>query len=392
MRRPGPTPSNAEYIVGPVRVVRSSRGFRILWYEGDRQRERLSQDLDRAKEIAREQEARLASTSGVLSTHDVPVAALVSAATDPANHQWTTDWANRVERLVRIHIIPALGPTTARNLTKAQLISILQRLADDGYSTHTITKVRQLLGKAMDEGVKHGLWRAGGHPLVGVKVPRTYVGNESGRPDLRMVPTDSQVLELINRMADDRPIYGVMAQVAAHTGVRWGELAALTVGNIDLDQSGMTVNLNCVEGDNSRFLFRPPGKPSDPAPSREIRLDSTTVSTLRGWLSSWQPKPAGIGVDGPTPLDLVFQAANGNPFRRSNFRHVVRRHVKRIEGWPEHATWHYLRHYCATWWLRLGIEVPTVSKMLGHSQVSTTYDWYVNVDAEAMDRAADKLP
>ena len=154
----------------------------------------------------------------------------------------------------------------------------------------------------------------------------------------------------------------------------------------------MTVNLNCVEGDNGRFLFRPPGKPSDPAPSREVRLDSTTVSTLKGWLSSWQHKPAGIGVDGPMPPDLVFQAANGNPLRRSNFRHVLRRHVRGIEGWPEHATWHYLRHYSATWWLRLGIEVPTVSKMLGHSQVSTTYDWYVNVDAEAMDRAADKLP
>src|SRR5690606_28183532 len=125
--------------------------------------------------------------------------------------------------------------------------------------------------------------------------------------------------------------------------------------------------------------------------SREIRLDSTTVNTVKDWLSSWQPKPVASRVDGPMPSDLIFQSVNGNPIRRSNFRHVVKRHVSRIGGWPEHATWHYLRHYCATWWLRLGIEVPTVSKMLGHSQVSTTYDWYVNVDAEAMDRAADKL-
>jgi site-specific recombinase XerD len=80
----------------------------------------------------------------------------------------------------------------------------------------------------------------------------------------------------------------------------------------------------------------------------------------------------------------LFTIDNGNPFRRSANSKAFRRHTAKVEGWPDRATWHYLRHYAATRWIRLGVEVPTVSAMLGHKQVSTTYDWYVNVDADSL--------
>lgn len=90
--------------------------------------------------------------------------------------------------------------------------------------------------------------------------------------------------------------------------------------------------------------------------------------------------------------DLLFQnLSNGNPFRRSAWTKVFWRSADKVKGWPPKATWHYLRHYCATWWLREGIEIPTVSKMLGHSKISTTLDWYVNTDEDSLNRAASLL-
>src|SRR5690606_39951419 len=69
------------------------------------------------------------SVPGGLSTPDTLVAALVSVATDPAKHQWTPRWAEEVERIARIHLIPALGTVTAKNFTKADAISILESMA-----------------------------------------------------------------------------------------------------------------------------------------------------------------------------------------------------------------------------------------------------------------------
>lgn len=99
----------------------------------------------------------------------------------------------------------------------------------------------------------------------------------------------------------------------------------------------------------------------------------------------------GPHIDRPSPGKTLFTTDNGNPFCRLAHSKVFRRHTARVQGWPVGATWHYRRHYAATRWIRLGVEVPTVSMMLGHRQISTTYDWYVDVVADALHRAASML-
>ncbi|MGH8870972.1 MAG: tyrosine-type recombinase/integrase [Acidimicrobiia bacterium] len=260
-------------------------------------------------------------------------------------------------------------------------------MAKAGYSFHFLSHTRKVIKLAVDEGIQRGVWDGSRHPLVGVTVPRPNSKVEDGRPDLTMVPTESQASEVIVRLATDRPVYGVMAATAAFSGVRFGELLALTVESVDLDRRRLLVAHNCVESDSGRFSFRAPAKRN--ARSREVVIEPELADVLTIWLSELPPNPpTGAHIDGRQPGRLLFTTDNGNPFRRSAHSKVFRRHTNKISGWPRDATWHYLRHYAATRWIRLGVEVPTVSVMLGHSQVSTTYDWYVNVDEDALDRAA----
>jgi integrase len=390
--RPEPKPHNADYIIGPVRVVAAGdRRYRVLWSEGGKQRERTATTLQRAKDLARGEEARLAAVPGGLSTPDPLVAALVSVATDPARHQWTPRWAEEVERIARIHLIPALGTVTAKNFTKADAISILDFMAAKGYSSSIVEHCRRILAMAMNEGVERGLWAPRRHPLSGAKVPRGTAGNVSGRPDLGLVPTDEQVIALIEQMAADQPVYGAMAHVAAYTGIRWGELLALRASAVDIGRRRLTLDLNCVENGRT-FYFASPGKANNPRPTRSVVLHSSTASLLEAWMRDYTPRPAAPNVTGQMYPDLLFQnLSNGNPFRRSAWTKVFWRSADKVKGWPSKATWHYLRHYCATWWLREGIEIPTVSAMLGHSKISTTLDWYVNTDEDSLNRAATVL-
>ena len=65
-------PANSLYQAGPVRVVnRKPRGYRILWTEGNRQRERGANTLERTKQIAHDEAARLWTEDGQLATADI---------------------------------------------------------------------------------------------------------------------------------------------------------------------------------------------------------------------------------------------------------------------------------------------------------------------------------
>ena len=361
-----------------------------MWTEGKRQHERGATTLERAKEIAHEEAARLWTQGERPVSTGTPFAALVSAATDPRHRTWTDEWALRVERIARIHIIPALGQMPASQLSRQPIAELFANMAAAGYSYQFLRHTRNIIKLAVDEGIQRGVWEGSRNPLVGVSVPRPRTGPEDGRPDQTMIPTDIQVGEFIMRMASDRPVYGVMAAVAAYTGLRWGELLAMTIDSVDLATKRLRVTHTCVESDQGRFRFRTPGKRN--ARTREVILEDLTEDVLRVWIKEldkgWAP---GSHIEGDFPGRLIFCARSGNPFRRSAYGKVFWRHAHRVAGWPVNATWHYLRHYAATRWIRLGVEVPTVSAMLGHRQISTTYDWYVNVDAQALERAAKTL-
>jgi integrase/recombinase XerC len=56
----------------------------------------------------------------------------------------------------------------------------------------------------------------------------------------------------------------------------------------------------------------------------------------------------------------------------------------------EHIRPHALRHGCATFLLRMGVDPETVRQILGHANIATTWK-YVHTDYGAMERAMDEM-
>lgn len=89
------------------------------------------------------------------------------------------------------------------------------------------------------------------------------------------------------------------------------------------------------------------------------------IAALRPWLAFF-------------PLEIEFEGV------KSGWQRA------RVKAGMEHVNFHDLRHSCASIMLGLGVDLYTISKILGHANVSTTQR-YAHLQVDAQRAALDKL-
>lgn len=149
------------------------------------------------------------------------------------------------------------------------------------------------------------------------------------------------------------PRYHALILLATFANLRWGELAALRRGDIDLKEATVRVDEATAELDDGRLVD---DTPKSRAGLRTVAFPSEIVPELRWHLEEFaQP-----GRDG-----LVFVGPKGARLRRSTFR---RTWVKAREaiGMPE-LHFHDLRHTGNHWAATTGATVKELMARMGHS-------------------------
>ena len=110
---------------------------------------------------------------------------------------------------------------------------------------------------------------------------------------------------------------------------------------------------------------------------RTLPLAEDTVSVLRE-----QRKKVGNS-------HWVFPSPNGGPISPDSVLHMLHRVLKRA-GLPK-VRFHDLRHTFATLALQNGVDVKTVSGMLGHFSAGFTLDTYAHITSTAQRQAAQTM-
>ena len=85
----------------------------------------------------------------------------------------------------------------------------------------------------------------------------------------------------------------------------------------------------------------------------------------------------------------VFPSATGGPISPDSVLHMLHRVLKRA-GLPQ-VRFHDLRHTFATLALQNGVDIKTVSGMLGHFSAGFTLDTYAHVTTSAQRQAAEAM-
>ena len=87
--------------------------------------------------------------------------------------------------------------------------------------------------------------------------------------------------------------------------------------------------------------------------------------------------------------DCVFTTSNGKPYWPSNFSGYFRKFLK--ANGLRHIRVHDLRHSFSVNALELGVDLPSISRALGHSSLQITMDIYGRGAENLQNRATEGI-
>lgn len=347
---------------GPARTSRYGQGRRWVVRYRDPAGVQRKKSFERKKDA----EAYAASVGNDMrtGTYVDPAAGKITVG------EWIDQWLPalghlkessriRTVSVVELHIRPRWGTTPLSAITHA---AVQRWVSDLGatLSARSVRKVHGTLLQLLTWAVKDG--RLSRNPAEDVRLPR---------PPL----TDHRYLDHaeVAMLAKECGDYATLVRFLAYTGLRWGEVAALTTRRVNLDRRRADV-VESVTEVHGQLVW---GTPKTHA-RRTVPLPRFLARELAPW------------VEGRLPDDLLFPAPRGGVLRVRNFRrNVFDPAVRRVGPAGFHP--HELRHTAASLAIASGADVKVVQLMLDHKTATMTLDLYGHLFPDRLDELADRF-
>lgn len=282
----------------------------------------------------------------------VHFAALTEAAEDTIDrykgiyaHAWSPHLGHmRLSQIGRTDVAAAVNALTGSDKTRknkwAVLTHMLKMAAQDGLIPRS--------------------------PTVGVKLGRR---TEHEIKEHRYL-THAEFWAVLDASPDHwRPL----VMMAGGTGMRWGELAALTVGDVDPDS--MVVRVTKAEKQRGKVVGPTKSKKSN----RTVTLPTEVLEAVLPLM------------EGRKRTDRLFVPPKGGPLRQRTFyRDIWLRKCVGNSGIREpFPRFHDLRHSHCAWLIAAGASLPVIQARLGHEKITTTIDTYGHLLPDVQRAAAD---
>lgn len=188
----------------------------------------------------------------------------------------------------------------------------------------------------------------------------------------KLPPFDiDQIKDLLKR-SENFDTYNAVIHFQLYTGMRIGETLALTWDDIDFEKRTININktINYVKGE---FKIGPPKTDN----SYRILGMNNTVYSLLQQIKEEQDKMKKALKDVWQDLNLVFTQDTGGYIQKANINNRLSS-LKKGTNY-EYITVHSLRHANATLLLMNGVDLKIVSAHLGHNDIQTTANVYIDV-------------
>ena len=278
------------------------------------------------------------------------------------------------ESYIRVHLVPALGKIRLQELTPRLLQDYYNYKADvEKLSPKTIRNINLFLHRALDFAASEGYISS--NPASAVNLP------SGERPKIEILTRDEQ-MQLVRASYQHR--YGIFVRLVLFTGLRMGELLGLRWEDVDfqgrflhiqrtLNRLRKTVQPTNPNEPTTEIVIQTPKSQNS---IRTIPLLPQVLQDLQNWKAIQQTDSVAAGGN-YIETGMIVTNPFGGHIEPRTFKDYYNQ-ILAMAG-LRHFTFHALRHTFATRALEQGMDVKTVSIILGHASVSFTMDTYTHV-------------
>jgi integrase len=268
----------------------------------------------------------------------------------------------RYEDLWRLHVEPAFGPVPVVKVSTGDVRTRSRTLLARGLSPATVAQCVTVLSLTMREAIEQGIRQD--NPARGCRP-------KSSAPEPGRALTGLEVAAIVKAAGIDGPVF----LLASVVGFRFGELAGLRVGDIDLERGRVSVQRTIIEikGEQSVKPY-PKGGSSG---RRVVGIPKVVSERLRP------------NVEGRAANAWLWPNAAGGPMYYPVAAARLRRAMKAAGLVP--AGLHILRRTAATLSLQSGTNLRDVQAMLGHSSPLMTMTRYAIPDVSAQTEGSARV-
>lgn len=302
---------------------------------------------------------------------------------------WLTNWYNlyakpnvRVStveyyrRSIELHVNPRIGDIKLTKLTGRDLQKLYQDLRENGrlreeqkekspgLSASTVRGIHLMLHNALDREVKKRLIQR--NPTDDCIAPKLE------KKEMKILPAEDMKAYL--QAAEQRGVLP-MFYLELVSDLRKGELVALLWSDLDVKTRTISVSKQATHDAEGNIVIT---RPKTETSIRKVSIPQETVDLLIQEHTKHPDNPYMF----PSPKTGEMYSPDS----------IVRIHWKILKGAGlEHIRFHDLRHTFATVALQSGIDVKTVSSMLGHYDAGFTLRTYTHVTRQKQEEAAETI-
>jgi integrase len=258
------------------------------------------------------------------------------------------------ESNLRTHIMPRFAQYALHEMGVHQLQQFATDLRGLDRSSKTVENVLGSMFSIMDYAEKCGT------KVAKVSFKDLQLGTTTRKTYVPFF-TREQAALIIEQAKEP---FKALFTLAWFTGMRAGEILALTLD--DLDFTSKTVRVNKSADDNTRQIRQPKTDSSVGL----LPMPSALEAVLRDYIRQWKPNPSGI----------LFATRNGlRPRSRDNVVKCGLKPVLRKLGIPSANTGlHAFRHGLATELLESNAPLTALQRQMRHADITTTLRLYTH--------------
>lgn len=270
-----------------------------------------------------------------------------------------------------------LANVQLRNLNSNIFQKHLNLLAKK-YSRSTIEKIWAIIKQCVSAGEIKNELPMNTTALVKVPIESEVAVKKKDIPFLSLADMECMYNVLSLKYKNGAPKYNESAHaliLMMYSGMRISEMTALKWKNVDLDKKVIYIKESSaskkIRDDSSDKKYQRYNKTTKtPGSIRAIPLPSRGMEMIE-YFNSKNPNH--------TPNDFVCITKHKTQMERRNVNKTLKKMIRDSECSIRDFSAHTLRHTYGSTLLSQGVEIKTVSELLGHDDVSTTYNIYIGI-------------